>query len=504
MGKGQRSRAARAEEMALKKIAAKKKAKRDKITKITVSVVSAVLAVSIIGGIIFSAVRSHNKENGTYLKRDVAMQSTNYTISNAMMFYYFQNYYSAFVSENSNYLQYYGLDASKSLKSQDYPGTTADGGSQSWYDYLMSATTAQVKQLLVLAEAAKEAGVTLDDSENENITTTLKSITPSDIVPGLTEDEVRTCLELGALAEKYKAEVQDGIECTDDDINTYYNENKNNYDTVDYRMYSFSYKNDDSSEDNGATLTKEQAKKLADELAATKNETEYLNWLKKYFTDTLKVENVQNELDGTKTTDFAYSESYEGIDFLFGESAKAGDIKLVESEADSLYKVFLLLTPRHRDETKLKNVRHILFKASDSDDAAMKEAKQKAEQALETWKKNGATEDAFAKLATEKTEDTGSASTGGLYSNVHKGDMVESFENWTYDAARKPGDTGIIESTYGYHVMYFVGDGDIEWKHEVKDDFVAEKYEEKYNTFTEKYVITQNDNKIAKIADYIP
>lgn len=37
--------------------------------------------------------------------------------------------------------------------------------------------------------------------------------------------------------------------------------------------------------------------------------------------------------------------------------------------------------------------------------------------------------------------------------------MVEDFENWCFDASRQVGDTGIVESTYGYHVMYFSGFG---------------------------------------------
>ena len=36
--------------------------------------------------------------------------------------------------------------------------------------------------------------------------------------------------------------------------------------------------------------------------------------------------------------------------------------------------------------------------------------------------------------------------------------MVDAFENWCFDANRNPGDTGIVETTYGYHVMYFQGE----------------------------------------------
>ncbi len=66
------------------------------------------------------------------------------------------------------------------------------------------------------------------------------------------------------------------------------------------------------------------------------------------------------------------------------------------------------------------------------------------------------TEDAFAALANEKSEDPGSNTNGGLYENVYKGQMVEPFENWCFDESRQPGDTGLVKTSYGYHIMYFV------------------------------------------------
>jgi len=42
--------------------------------------------------------------------------------------------------------------------------------------------------------------------------------------------------------------------------------------------------------------------------------------------------------------------------------------------------------------------------------------------------------------------------------------MVVPFQDWCFDAARKTGDTGIVETQYGYHVMYFVGDSDITYR----------------------------------------
>lgn len=503
MGKGQRSRAARAEEMARKKIEMKKKAKRAKITKLLTSICAIVVVVALVGGITYGVVHTKLKDNGVLLHRDIALSSENYEINNAMMMYYFQNNYAAFVSQYQNYLSYYGLDTSKSLKEQNYPGTSADGGTQSWYDYFMTSTRDQVKQTLVLAEAAKASGLTLTEDEEKNITEAIQKLTLENFAPGLTENDVRLCMQIATLAENYQEQVQDAIECTDADIDQYYTEHKNDYDICDYRMYTFNYKSEDSEEEEAATLTKEQAKKYADELAACNTEDAFVAWLSNYFTNTLKTEadKLQTELDGTKTEGFAYSENYDGTEFLFNSETKALQTKVLENEDDNSYKVYMLITPRHKDTTLLKNVRHILFRADSEDEKAMAEAKTKADEALAKWKNEGATEDKFAELAKELSSDS-SASDGGLIEDISKGQMVEAFENWCFDATRKTGDTGIVQTEYGYHVMYFVKNGVAKWKSDVEATYRSEKYSEKYKEFESAHAVTVNDKKIANIAEY--
>ena len=52
-----------------------------------------------------------------------------------------------------------------------------------------------------------------------------------------------------------------------------------------------------------------------------------------------------------------------------------------------------------------------------------------------------ATEDSFAALANEKSDD-GNGTTGGLYENVYPGQMVSSFNDWCFDESRQTGNTG--------------------------------------------------------------
>ena len=106
-------------------------------------------------------------------------------------------------------------------------------------------------------------------------------------------------------------------------------------------------------------------------------------------------------------------------------------------------------------------------------------AKEKADNIYQQWQDGDATEESFAALAEEYSEDTGSKSNGGLYERVSEGDMVTEFNDWALDAARQSGDTGIVETTYGYHIMYYVGDNElVKWQAQVYDKLKSDAYDE--------------------------
>ena len=72
--------------------------------------------------------------------------------------------------------------------------------------------------------------------------------------------------------------------------------------------------------------------------------------------------------------------------------------------------------------------------------------------------------------------------------------MVSAFNNWCFDSSRKPGDTGIVETTYGYHVMYFVGAAqDTYREYLVKSDLASEDYSNWYNTLVDSLPMTVGD-----------
>ena len=134
-------------------------------------------------------------------------------------------------------------------------------------------------------------------------------------------------------------------------------------------------------------------------------------------------------------------------------------------------------------DTKLVNVRHILVypEGADGTNLATQEfseevwaaSEKKAQEILDQFLAGDKTEESFAALANEYSEDPGSNTNGGLYENVSEGEMVPAFNDWCFDAARQVGDTGIVKTNYGYHVMYFSG-SQTTWQKYARNDYMVE------------------------------
>lgn len=117
-----------------------------------------------------------------------------------------------------------------------------------------------------------------------------------------------------------------------------------------------------------------------------------------------------------------------------------------------------------KEDKTIVDVRHILIQLEDGekdsygqvqyDDKQWKQCKKEAQVVLDEYNTDP-TQTHFAVLAKKYSKD-GNASTGGLYEGVAQGQMVEEFDTWIFDEARKAGDTGLVKTVYGYHVMYFV------------------------------------------------
>lgn len=108
---------------------------------------------------------------------------------------------------------------------------------------------------------------------------------------------------------------------------------------------------------------------------------------------------------------------------------------------------------------KRVDIRHILLIPEDpSSEESWSDCQTQAEEFLQTWsKKNTGTEGTFADLANKHSQDTGSSCNGGAYRNLREGQLIRELDSWCFDPARQAGDTTIVRSKQGVHILYFAG-----------------------------------------------
>lgn len=489
MGKGARSReqnAGKRAELKEKEAVAQKKKKKERLIIAAVSLVLVVVLAA--GGLFYGLYYG----NGTYLRQDVVASSANFKVDNAMMTYYFKNTFATMQSAYGGYFgAFTGVDTEKSLKNQP----TSDGGN--WFDSVLSSTKESVQSLLALAESAKAEGMELTEADQKSLDRQLDSLAASYFADGVSKEDVRKALEISFLAQKYSDQFEKDTQYTDADIQKYFNENKNTYQTADYRSYTLSYA--ESEDDTKKVFTAEEAKQKAEALKAAGSEEKFQELVKTYakeLNSEITDEDLTTAVDNTLSSGATFTEGSELSEWAFNASNKAGVTYMKEDTENKSYTVAYLVTAAHRDEAPTIDIRHVLFTTDTY--GSDEKAKAKAEEVKALYEKDS-TEDNFAALAGEYSEDPGSQAKGGLYTGVTQGAMLAEFDAWCFDGARKAGDVDVVKTSAGYHLMYFVGQGKAVWQEKVSSDLTQTAFNEKLTELESQYATTFVDNKLTNI-----
>jgi len=508
--------------------AGSKKKGMSKGLKWTIVVVCAVLVIAVIT--FFTMLTS-----GFFVNHTTAAVVDGHSISPAMVNYFYKDAYNTFYQNYSSYISYI-LDTTKALDEQVYDQDTGE----TWADYFTDEGLKNASQVYAIHDEAIKKGYTLTDDDQSSIDSTiatsksyatsygysLDAFLAAQYGNGCNEKNYRSYLELTTVAQSYAKQIYNGFTYTQDDLKTEYAANPNTYDGVDFRVFPVTASlftttdtTSDSSSDasssaasssaasssaasSSADTSAADAEVAAKEEAMASSMAEAAKGDEQAFID----QAYQNASSDTKDSykDDAYSlksdiryssatSSYNQdlADWLFDSSRQNGDTTYIAGN-DGYFVAFYVGRETH--DYNLVNVRHILISVSDTTDTtAMDTAKAKAEDLLAQYEAGDKTEDAFAALAKANSEDTGTASNGGLYENVVPGATVTSFNDWCYDSARKPGDTGVIESTYGYHVMYFVNaDGTNYRDYLVENGLRSGDYSDWTTSVTGSVTYTQN------------
>ena len=513
-----------AAKMTEKQLAAQQEAKKTNLyTTLFVVTMVAILVIAVTVGVIQFITNSGIREKNT-----TAVTISGHELSNADLNYYYVDTINNFYSQNGQYASFFGLDTTLPLNEQIFDETTG----QTWADYFLESAKTTAASVYAMNDAAKAEGFTLPEEDAANVDSIISNFNlyaglygftsgeeylKAMYGKGATEDGVRNYLEMSMLADAYNAAHQESLTYEDADLRAAEAENYDKFSSFNYNYYYLAAsrfrEGGTTNEDGTTTYTDAEeaaAVVAAEEAAKTILSAEIASVADLDAAIAALPINAESSVKSTAYEDYGYASIDEDLAaWLTEDGRKEGDVDMIANlNADGETQGYYVAYFHSIDDNTfaLKNARHILvsFEGGTADENGMTvysedekaAAKAAAEEILNQWKSGEATEDSFAALATEKTTDTGSAANGGLYENIYPNQMVEPFEAWCYDAARVPGDTGIVETEYGYHVMYFVGDSQETYRDfQIRQELAEADHNAWYTAIVDAAEVTDGDTK---------
>lgn len=498
--------------MTERQVSAAQEAKKLKRYTLTFWVVIALVVCIFIGAVSINPIK-----NVIYSNTD-AVTVGNHTLSAVELNYFYVSAVNAYVNKYSTYLSLMGLDTSKPLDQQvDSTGATWASAFLTSAQNTIKSTYALYDLAIAAGHKLTDAEqATIDSTINAlDLYAPLYGYSDGNAYlrgvygNGANTKSYRKYLEVSQLANSYLSAYSESLEFSEDQLLDYDNLTPYRFNSYTYSSYylsyskfqegekdekgNFTYANDDEKK-AAIEAAREAALKAAEELAAGNFESlddfdEAIQALDKKLTgestSTAVASRSEDVLydsmsslfkywvagyelkDGVKKDDAKFPEDYNKVE------RKEGEMTVVpyttgSGDSETINGYYVVRFGSFNDNTfALRNVRHILVafeggtynsttQTTTYSDEEKAKAKAEAEKLLAQWEAGTKTEQSFADLANKESDD-GDGTTGGLYEDVYPGQMVTNFDNWVYDEARKAGDYGIIESEYGYHIIYFSG-----------------------------------------------
>ncbi|MBR3972723.1 MAG: peptidylprolyl isomerase [Oscillospiraceae bacterium] len=512
-----------AEKLTEKQLAEQKEAKKLKImTAAFVIVVALAIVIAAYTGITRGIANSGIRERNT-----IAMTVNGHEINNVEMNYFFIDAVNQFFSQYGSYATMFGLDTTKPLDEQyiDEEKTTT------WSDDFMNTAAENAKTTYALIDAAKDAGHTLTAEEQNQVNNAMsymmvgamqygyadtESYIKAMYGPGATEETLEAYFNMTALADSYYAAYAEALEYTDAELRAAEAENFSKYSAYSYNYYYLStskfQEGGTTAEDGTVTYSAEEkaaAAAAAEEVAKELASGEYASIDE--FDAAIAALSVNADVENASSSSYV-DNIYSGVSSLYADwvtddTRVEGDTHYVAStststnddgtETTNVNGYYIVYYVGSNDNTfALANVRHILVAfeggtynsttgMNDYTDEEKAAALEEAKALLAEWEAGEATEDSFAALANEKSDD-GDGTTGGLYTDVYPGQMVTNFNDWCFAEEREVGDYEIVETEYGYHIIFYSGDSETTYRdHLIKNDLISADLEEWYTALIE-------------------
>ena len=406
-----------------------------------------------------------------------------------------------YITQYGSYLTYFGLDTSKDLSTQMYSDTLT------WQDYFEQNAVESLKQNKALMAEAKAAGFTYDTTDEyntfkETIKTSaaaagvsdkeyVRSIYGSYATMGRIEEYVKNDMVMNAYYQK----LQEDNAPSDDEIQSYYEENKATYDSVDYRLTTIEADLptepteladpvEETAADTTGTTDGTTAADSTQDTAYQPSDAEIAKAMEDARVLADDAEQTVAKDGEAHENEKKSSVNYMISDWLFDDARKAGDTTVITNDNSHCYYA-VAFEKRYLDETPSADVR-VIIPTED----------KTGEEILEEWKNGAATEDSFAELCKKYTQDTSAVENGGLFEQVTKTGMTEELSNWIFDSSRQAGDTVAITVSDTTYVLYYIGQDQPEWKINIKNTLVSDTMSQHMQDITADVTVEDPKGKL--------
>ena len=517
---------AEAEKLTEKQLTEKKEAQKIRAyTTVFVVVLAVLLVIAVVFGVNQTITNSGVREKNT-----TALTLGQHELSNAELNYYYIDSINSFYSSYGNYASLVGLDVTKPLNEQVLDEETG----YTWADDFLASAQTSARSTYAMVDAANAAGFTLTEEQQAQVDSAAANLETYALLYGYSDAETYLKAMYGhgatmesfqeyysnsVLADAYYASYAENLTYDDAALRVADAESPEQYSSYSYSYYQVttsSMLEGGTTDENGTTTYSDEERAAAVAAAEEAANTLISDEIASVEDFEAAVSQLKEGAFATTYTDRAYSSISSTIaQWLSEDDRKEGDKTCIantttDSEGNETINGYYAVyyTGTNDNTFALANVRHILVAPEHNhaegethedgetySEEELAAAKASAEEILAQWEAGDATEDSFAALANEKSAD-GDGTTGGLYENVYPGQMVEAFENWCFDESRKAGDTGIVETEYGYHVMYYVGDSEYNYRdYQIENTLRSNDTTEWYNALVEALTMTEGDTQ---------
>jgi|AKYZ01.1.fsa_nt_gi hypothetical protein len=371
-------------------------------------------------------------------------------------------YYEAFDKDGYGMV---GFEIDSDINALQHQKCTIEGyQDQTWEYYFIVKATTVYQEVESLYMDATENGYKISSEDISDAEKAYNSIVTycenndievvdylySTFGKGMTKEHIISNYAKVAMSQRYAETLW--VEPTEEQIEKYYQQYKDDVDNITIRYFAFSKER------------KEEAEAFKN---AVTSEADFKKLARNYTEESMRA--TYDENDQSLRSHLRKEDLPEYLQTVLFDEVAPGTVTVVEGTTS--YDVVMLVS-REKPTYQQAQVATIYFDARmhDTDiltEEKMQVSKRFAEEILETF---NAEDDPSLELFNQYNKlYSDDKNNNGNYDFVSRGDSTKEIEHWLFNEKRQVGDMTVLPSTNGYSILYFRGYGESEYLQRTKE-----------------------------------